>query len=69
MLKHAERRLLQLAGCRALRKVVTNSDDECIRAVKAEPGLVKAVQAALKVSLCCANRKHFAQAILTRCMP
>lgn len=48
MLKHTERRLLQLAGCRALRKVVTNSDDECIRAVKAEPGLVKAVQAALK---------------------
>ena len=52
MLKHKERPLLQLAGCRVLQRVVATSDDECVRAVKVEPDLIKAVQAAFKVSLC-----------------
>mmetsp|Transcript_51591 Transcript_51591/g.124064 ORF Transcript_51591/g.124064 Transcript_51591/m.124064 type:complete len:114 (+) Transcript_51591:1148-1489(+) len=48
MLKHKERPLLQLAGCRVLQRVVATSDDECVRAVKVEPDLIKAVQAAFK---------------------
>ena len=52
MLKHKERPLLQLAGSRVLQRVVATSDDECVRAVKVEPDLIKAVQAAFKVSLC-----------------